>query len=355
MDSSKNHGLDTYMAKTTAYRMKNLKMKRIKIFLFGLFVIGTVYLPVYSAFAEGTPAGTNITNQATVAYTIETGIITNNSNITVITVDGLLDVNVAWQDATSVTVNPGDANRVLTFRVTNTGNGTDTYTLSGDSTIGSDQFNPSLVGLYLDTNGNGVYDAGVDIQYVPMANDPILTADASIIIFVLNDIPGGVSDGDLGNCRLTATSNTGTGAPGTTFANAGDEGTDAVAGTSGGSANDTGSYVVSAAVVSVVKSASITDSSGGTDPVTGATITYSLVITVTGSETAEAIVITDAIPADTTYNTGTLTLNSASLTDAADGDAGDVGVSIPGVVSVVLGDLSATSPVQTITFEVRIN
>jgi len=343
------------MAQKKVCRIKHLKMNRVKLFILGLSIIVTICLQVHTALGSGTPANMNITNQATVIFTEGTVSFALNSNVTVTRVDEVINVSVVWQDSTYVAVSPGDTNQVLTFRLTNTGNGTDTYTLSGNSTIGGGQFNPSLVGLYLDTNGSGVYDAGVDVQYVPTVNDPILTADASITVFVLNNIPGGVSGGDLGNCQLTATSNTGTGAPGTTFVNAGDGGTDAVAGTSGGSANDTGTYVVSTVAVSVVKAATIADPFGGTDPVTGAVITYSLVVTVTGSGTAEAVIITDAIPTDTTYNAGTLTLNSASLTDALDADAGDVGGTTPGEVTVQLGDLNAASPVQTITFDVTIN
>jgi uncharacterized repeat protein (TIGR01451 family) len=355
MTGSKKHDLDTYMAKKKVYRIKNLKMTNIKIFFLGLFIIGIMFLQAYSAQAEGTPASTNITNQATVNYTVGTVSFTLNSNVATTSVDELIDVSVVWQDSAYVTVTPGDTNQVLIFRVTNTGNGTETFTLTADSTVGGGEYNPSFVGLYLDTNGNGLYNAGVDLQYVPTANDPMLTADASITVFVLNDIPGGISDGDRGNSQLTATSVTGTGAPGTAFANAGEGGTDAVLGASGGSAGETGTYLVSTVTVSVVKSAQIADPLGGTNPVTGAVITYSLVVTVTGSGTAETVVITDAIPANTTYRSNTLTLNSASLTDGADGDAGDIGVSTPGVVTVVVGDLSAASSVQTITFDVIIN
>jgi uncharacterized repeat protein (TIGR01451 family) len=354
MARQRKHYQDTYMAKKKVCRIKYLKMKRMKIFFLGLFIIGAICLQAHSAFAAGTPAGTNIANQATVNYTVGMSSFTLNSNVTTTRVDEVIDVDVVWQDAANVIVKPGDTDQVLTFRVTNTGNGTETFTLDADSTVGGGEFNPSLVGLYLDTNGNGVYDAGVDAQYVPTVNDPVLPADTSITVFVLNDIPGGVSGGDRGNCQLTATSATGTGAPGTVFATAGDGGTDAVIGASGGSADGTGTYLVTV-TVSVVKSVAIADPFGGSLPVTGAVLTYSLAVTVSGSGTAAGVTITDAIPADTTYRSGTLTLNSLTLTDADDGDAGDVGVSMPGVVTVVVGDLSEASPVQTIMFDVIIN
>ena len=86
-------------------------------------------------------------------------------------------------------------------------------------------------------------------------------------VFVLNNIPGGLLDGALGNSQLTVTSNTGSGAPGTAVSNAGEGGTDAVVGTSGGSDANIGSYVASTLSVSVVKSVSIADPFGGTDNV----------------------------------------------------------------------------------------
>ena len=244
-----------------------------------VFILMAIFLQAPSVMAEGTPAGTSIANQATVNFVIGSESYILNSNITTTRVDEVIDVGVVWQDSTYVTVTPGDTDQVLTFRVTNRGNGTETFVLAADSAVGGGEYNPSLVGLYLDTNGNGLYDAGVDLE---CAADPVLPADGSITVFILNDIPSGLSDGDRGNSRLSATSTTGTGSPGTIFATAGDGGTDAVVGTSGGSAGDTGTYLVSALTVSVAKSVAIADPFGGSEPVTGAVLTYSLAVTVTG-------------------------------------------------------------------------
>jgi hypothetical protein len=80
-----------------------------------------------------------------------------------------------------------------------------------------------------------------------------------------------------------------------------------------------------------------------------------VVVTVLGSGVAEGVVVTDPIPTNTTYSPGTLTLNAGPLTDEADADEGDVGVTNPGVVTVNLGDLAAGSPAQTVTFAVVID
>jgi uncharacterized repeat protein (TIGR01451 family) len=195
----------------------------------------------------------------------------------------------------------------------------------------------------------------VDTLYIPGTNDPLLGADASQTIFVRNNIPASLNGGDIGNSQLTVTSNTGSGAPGLSFPNAGDNNTTAVVGSSGGSSSAIGTYEVTNTTVTLLKSVVISDPLGGNQPMPGATLTYSIDVTVTGPGTANSVVITDPLPASTTYTTGSLTLNAASLTDVVDADAGDVSGTTPNTVTVDLGDLTPASPVQTITFEVIIN
>jgi uncharacterized repeat protein (TIGR01451 family) len=316
---------------------------------------GSILLGPGSAMAAGTLAGTDILNQAMVNYEIAGIGYTEESNIITTTVAELLNVNCVWQDAANVVVSPGDVDTLLAFRVTNTGNGFDEYFLDGLSVLGGDDFDPLLASLYLDTDGDGFYDSNVDTQYQRGLNDPVLAADEGIDVFVLNDIPLGLSDGELGDSRLTATSKTGTGAPGTVILGAGEKGTDAVIGTTGGRDYDTGTLVISSASISIVKSAVVTNSQGDSEATSGATIAYTLAIRVAGSGTALDVVVTDTFPADTTYTPGTLVLNGTLLTDAADSDAGDAGATNPGALTVHLGDMPVGSPVSTITFEVKIN
>ena len=306
------------------------------------------------AFAVGTGAGIDISNTATVDYAVAGASGTSSSTVS-FRVDEKLDVNIVWQDAASVTVNTPDNNRVLSYLLTNTGNGNDSYALSVQNNIGGDQFNPVLVDIYLDSNGNGIFNPGVDSLYNAGVNDPSLAADASQVIFVRNNIPGSLNLGDLGNSQLFAISNTGSGAPGTAFANAGDNNTSAVVGNSGGASNATGSYQVANATVSLLKSVVINNPMGGNQPVTGATMRYSIAVSVSGPGNASNVVITDPIPANTSYRAGSLVLNATALTDVADADAGDVAATTPNTVTVNLGNLPQGSPTQTITFEVTIN
>jgi uncharacterized repeat protein (TIGR01451 family) len=313
-----------------------------------------------AAGAVGTPAGTDISNTATATYLAGGVPVVVTSNTETVTVEEVLDVDVTLQSAVPVPVSPGDTSQVLAFLVTNLGNGVETFALAALSVLPADDFDPTLSGVFLDSNGNGAYDPGTDAAYAPGLNDPTLDANTpgadSIHVFVLNDIPVGPSPGDLGLSELAATSTTGSGAPGTVIAGAGDGGTDAVVGASGGDDSDVGSYEIAAAAnVSTVKSAAVDDGLGGTRPVPGAVITYTLVVTVSGAATAANVVVTDPIPANTTYSPGSLTLNAAPLTDAADADAGDHGFTNPGEITVSLGDLTSASPPQTITFDVIIN
>ena len=174
------------------------------------------------AHAAGTPAGTIINNSATATYDLPAGGQDSvTSNIVSLTVDELLDVSVASTDGGDVATFPAATNQVLTFRVTNAGNGNESFVLNALDNVGGDDFNPSATSIVIDSNGNGVYDPGIDTVYVAGANNPLLAPDASVLIFVLSSIPAGATDGQRGRVDLVAVAATGSGAPGTTFAGQG--------------------------------------------------------------------------------------------------------------------------------------
>ena len=303
------------------------------------------------ARALGTPAGTPIANTATVTYDLGASSFTLSASA-VFTVDERIDVVVTWQDAAPVLVAPADVDRQLTFRITNTGNGNEAFALAIDALVLGDQFDPTNARVYIDTNDSAVYEPGVDPLYQPGVNDPLLAADGARLVFVLADIPPARLNGDRGDAELRATSLTGS-VTGTVLAGAGDGGTDAVIG--GGTSAMLGSYLVSDLFVSIVKSAVVADLGGGSTPAPGATITYTLVVTTTGTGTVSNLVITDALPVFTSYVAGSLTLNGSSQSDAADGDAGDVGGTTANQVTVALGNVAGGSLPQNITFAVTID
>jgi uncharacterized repeat protein (TIGR01451 family) len=310
---------------------------------------GLCLLASPAAHAAGTLAGTNIDNIATASYDVGGNTVDIQSNTVTIMVDELLDVTVTSTDPGDVTTSNGATNVVSTFRITNTGNGPESFTLTPNTANGGDDFDPTLAQVVID-NGNGVYDPGVDTIYVAGSNNPALTPDQSITIFVLTNIPTGQADGNRAAVQLIAAATTGTGTPGTTFAGAGEGGSNAVVGTTGADADALGFLLVEAATIALTKSATVADPFGGTTSVPGSVITYQLVATVSGTGTLSNIVISDPIPAGSQYVAGSMTLQAATLTDAGDADQGNFNGSR---ISVALGNVPA-GQTRTVTFRVRV-
>jgi uncharacterized repeat protein (TIGR01451 family) len=304
------------------------------------------------AHAVGTTAGTTISNTASATYTDPQGApVTVPSNRVDIIVDELLDVTVASADPGDVAALPGAANQILTFSVTNTGNGSEAFRLAPINAIGGDAFDPATTSLVIDSNGNGVYDAGIDTVYNAGSNDPVLAPDTSVKIFVLSTIPASATNGQRGQTDLTATAVTGSGAPGTTFAGQGQGGGNAVVGATTATGRDDGFYIVNAATVAFVKSATVLDPFGGTKSVPGAVITYTLLATVSGSGSLANLAVGDPVPASTTYVPGSITSQSTPITDITDADDGEFAANR---VTVRFGTV-AGGQTRTVTFKVKIN
>lgn len=336
------------MEKVHRWSIMNVQLLHVVPFVIATATIGYSS----SASAAGTTAGTTISNTATATYTDPGGNAqTANSNQVDIKVDELLDVTVATADPGPVSAAPGATGQVLSFTVTNTGNGSEAFDLATTTAIGGDQFDPAATSIVIDTNNNGVYDAGVDTVYTAGSNALTLVPDQSQRVFVLSTIPGGSADLDRGDLDLTAAARTGTGAAGTIFAGQGQGGGDAVVGTTGADGTDRGSYVIQNAAMTFVKSASVLDPFGGSKSVPGSIVTYTLVATVSGTGTLSNLAIGDTVPANTTYQAGTITLQGAGLTDASDADAGAFAAN---TITVQLGSV-AGGQTRTVTFKVRIN
>lgn len=311
----------------------------------------TLILFAAPASPKGTAAGTDIVNVAQLSWNDGGQNRTIQSNVASLKVDERIDVAIAWLDGGSVPVSPGDQNRPLSFRLVNAGNAPEAFSLTAVGAIGGDHWDPAVTGLALDTNGNGVFDPGIDQTYRAGIDDPMLSADARITVFVLSTVPAGLADAAVGLASLRATAVTGSGSPGTVFAGRGVEGTDAVIGGTTATAVTQGSLIASLAVPQLTKAQQIVDQNGGNSALPGAIITYTLTASYTGSVPTSGGLIEDPIPAGTSYVSGSLKLNGASLTDAADGDAGEAGAA---GVSVAVGALTGRSS-AVISFQVRVN
>ena len=115
---------------------------------------------------------------------------------------------------------------------------------------------------------------------------------------------------------------------------------------------NSGFFVIQAAKLSLVKSATILDPFGGSEAVPGAIITYQLVATTTGSGTINNLSVTDDIPTNTTYSTESISLDGTGLTDSdTDADAGSFDGS---QIAVALGSVPG-GQTRTISFKVTID
>lgn len=301
------------------------------------------------ALAEGVDAGTIISNTATATYTTPDGETTVDSNTVDLSVDELLDVTVTTLDSGPVGTAPGQA--VLTFEVTNTGNGPEAFELTAEPVVAGNDFDTTVVAIAVDTNGNGVYDDGIDEILTAPETTSVLDADAAITVFVVVTVPADAADTQESTVQLTAAAATGIGAPGTVFDGQGESGVDAVVGATGASATADSSLVVGITTVSLVKTADVADPFGGTTVVPGSIVTYTITASVDGSGSVDDLVVTDAYPAGTSYTAGTLTLDGTSLTDATGDDAGEADAA---GISVDLGTVAGGSS-AVVTFQVEID
>lgn len=302
------------------------------------------------ALAGGVTAGTLIENTAVASYDDGAGPRTINSNTVTVRVDELIDVTLTSLDPGPITTRPGEA--VLTFELTNQGNGPEAFGLIANPGIVGNDFDVTVQAIAVDTNGNGTYDAGIDEILAAPHTTGVLAVDATLTVFVLVTVPDGVTDTQRSNVDLTAEAVTGSGAPGTVFAGQGVDGSDAIVGTTGALATARGALIAGVANVALVKSVVLRDPFGGTGAVPGTIATFTIVARVTGSGTINDLVITDAIPAGTTYAPGSLALDSAALSDAEDGDAGSA--SDAAGIAVNLGNLAVDAS-GTVTFDVVID
>ena len=124
-------------------------------------------LPV-GAVAALTPAGTVISNTVTLDYVPLGGIPEKaTSNTASFVVEELINVILQWQDLSPVSVNSPDITDALTFLLTNTGNGSETFTLTrNNSPSVSDQYDPlnSATAIYVESNGTPGLQTGAGVR-----------------------------------------------------------------------------------------------------------------------------------------------------------------------------------------------
>lgn len=296
------------------------------------------------AAAYGAPAGSDIANTAQLDAT-SGGVRMRQLSNTVHTLLGeLLDVRLAAVDNAPEQVRPGETGHVSAFVLTNAGNGREAFALTA-STVGIDA---SVTGIWLDRDGNGRFDPAVDTRLQGSGLTPSVASGASINLFVLSDIAASARNGATGSATLSATAATGSGTPGTGYPGAGDEGSNAVVGGTTAAASANVRLVIGESNVALIKSQSVPS-----EPGRGSIVTYTLEARFSGASPVRDARLVDPIPAGTRYVAGSLRLDGALLSDAADTDAGAFDPAAR-TIDVALGS-PAARVVRVITFQVEIS
>jgi hypothetical protein len=175
-------------------------MKRSLLLILAIVVIAG--LPLY---AVGTPAGTQIKNQATAQYLDENGnsqSSTSNEVITIVQpIYGLTVSPDGTTGAPSLQTATAGTRVYFPYTLTNTGNASDNFNVA-TAVDGSNTFTPANVKIYLDSNGDGVVGAGDN----EITNTGAIIADAIVHLIVAYDVPATATAGQFALVNLTATS-----------------------------------------------------------------------------------------------------------------------------------------------------
>ena len=328
--------------------------------------LGLLMLVPQLSWSMGTTAGTLISNLATVKYVKGSSAPSNATSNTVrLRVDEIIQPVLSWQDATLISGKAPESNAALAFLLTNSGNGSEAFGLTrtnGTTPLpsgGSTPPNGNPGSIYLESGASPGFQASgphADWLYVPGSNDPILAPNASIIIFVVSDTSGAV-DKLHGEVVLRATALTvgAAGAlPGTALTGLGQGGGFAVVGRSRAQSDATGGYSTVGLGLAMNKTVlKITDPRGTHIVMPGAELTYQIVATLSGAGTASGLVITDPLPAATTYVPMSLVVDGLAQSDADDADPAQF-IAATQTVSVSLGNVAAPATV-VIVFRATIN
>jgi len=274
------------------------------------------------ALAQGTPAGTVISNTASLDYKNPSGQAqpTVTSNATSVTVS-----QVAAVQASPATGSGTGANGDVVYyaaTVSNKGNGSDTFALAATSAS-----TPVwTVAIYKDDGaGGGVANDGVHQsgETNVASSTGSLAAEATFKCFVAVTVPAGAAGGATDTTSLTATSQY----------------------DASKHATDVFTTTANSAVMTLTKSVDKAQAAPGD------TVRYTLTYTNTGNAQATTVVIRDTVPTAVTYVANSVKVNGAAKTDAADADNVTVA---SGVITVTLGTVAAGAS-GTITFDATVN
>ncbi len=317
------------MTTTTQARSRG---ETFRLWVVALFVLvaGVMYaLGSTSAYAAPA-AGTVIGNQATATYNDAGGAPrTATSNLVTTTVSQVKSFTLTANGAR--TAAPGQT-VYYPHTITNTGNGNDTYGLSGPSStnFAAAAAPHGALAYYIDANGDGVPD-----NATPITTSGPIAAGGTFRFVVAGTVPGGAASGNTADITVTVTDTTPT------------------------TLTNTDTTTVANSVIVVTKALS---ANSGPSPFGPITVTLSY--TNSGTSVATNVQLTDALPAGMTYvaGSGRWSVSGATpLTDANDGIE-QAGTFPPGInYRSIAGTVTAIIPSVpngisgTLTFQVNVN
>src|SRR5947199_411467 len=273
-----------------------------------LFAVGLLAAPALEA--QGTQAGTQFSNWATLTFTSAgTGYAVASDTVAIL---GGQVAGVSLQPPRVESCAPGTAG-VFAHTLTNTGNGPDSFPAAAASARGWP------VTLYRDWNRDGLLDAGDSLLTGPV---PLgYGAAASLIAQVA--VPAGTSPGVSDTVTVTATSR---------FMPAVNS-----------SVGDRLDVSASGAVT-----IGLTKQVDRLTAVAADVLTYTLVYAASGSGTDSSVTLADTMPAGSSYVAGSMRWNGTPLTDATGDDAGSFVAAGNGVVVVTVGSVAGGAAVSNV-------
>ena len=281
---------------------------------------GAAFVP--AAHAAAPTAGTNISNIASASYTDSTGNSkTVTSNVVTTTVLQVASFTLVSDQSKTANAN-GQVS--LSHTLTNTGNGSDTFTVGIANVASGDNYDFSGLNVYLDANKDGIPDSQTPVTSV------VLAAGESVNLIVQATTASTAQVNDLGKLIVSAVS--------TVDNTVNAQNTDTVKITTG-------------AVISLTKSASVKNVDATQAATAAREVEYSLAYQNTGNTTATDVTITDVLPAGLTYVADSATVNGTALTDASDTDKYNF---TGNVVTLVVPTVVANSG-GILKFKVRVN
>ena len=336
-----------------------------------------------SASAIGTASGVQVNNRATVEYAVgtttqpviesspggNTATGAGNGEDTIFLVDNRVDLTVAELSGGYTVVASGGTSEVLVYTVANTGNTVQDFSLAATDLAGGadpfggvDNFDAAAIGIFVDANNDGLYDAGDTATYIDE-----LAADDDVEVFVVRNI-GVRANGDISAVILTAQVAQGGVAttqgadiltddaaaadlPGTVQIVFGDGASDGGDVIRNGRFGDTDAYRVGAAQITVAKSSAVISDpiNLGVNPkaIPGAVVEYTVTISNDAAASAAAtnVQVTDSLNAEITALTVAFDANgygaAAGMQVTSPNIAGGVATALSNAADLDQGDFTA--------------